>query len=87
MERKVAAALYALPLFIIFAIAPPQKKPQLHKLVSGEVSALRDDPKSGCFRISLGRGSAVGEKTKKIGERMSGERNAAALSVVSAFLS
>ena len=48
---------------------------------------MRDDPKSGCFRINLGPGSAVGEKAKKIGERESGERNAAALSVVSAFVS
>ena len=45
---------------------------------------MRDDPKSGCFRINLGPGSAVGEKAKNISERESRERNAAALSVVSA---
>ena len=87
VHSKVEAALYALPLFIILAIALPQQKPQLQKLVGGEVSALRDDPKSGCFRINLGPGSALGGKAKKIGERKSGERNAAALSVVSAFVS
>ena len=86
VHSKVEAALYALPLFIIFAIAPPQQKPQLHQLAGAEVS-LRDDPKSGCFRINLGPGSAVGEKAKKIGERESGERNATAFSVVSAFVS
>ena len=87
VHSKVEAALYALPLFIIFAIAPPQQKPQLQQLVGGEVSALRDDPKSGCFRINLGPGSALGEKAKKIGERESGERNASTLSVASAFVS
>ena len=50
--------------------------------MGAEVSALRDNPKSGCFRINLGPGSAVGEKAKKIGERESGERNTTAFSVV-----
>ena len=77
-QSKVEAALYALPLFIIFAIALPQQKPQLQQLVGGKVSALRDDPRRGCFRINLGPGCALGEKAKKIGERESGERNAAA---------